>query len=137
MLTGNCPCTVFPLTVNCRLPVGVGLEELMWVLKPVRKRRSVIVYSPIINPPPPPVAGAVIVMPELWPRSKEFVAVNVPPPVKVISRKEHHVNVPLLVLDTVAIDPTVLVAKPISLPDAPVMLRAPVIVRVTGDGKRI
>lgn len=91
----------------------------------------------MIPRPPPPVAGAVIVMPVLPPRSSELLAANVAPPVKVTRWKAAHAIVGAFEATLM-----VVIAAPLAEPneigkaDVPVKVSV-VIVLVTDNGKTI
>ena len=71
---------------------------------------------------PPPVDGAVIVMPELPPRSRVLVAVG--EPVNTVSRMAHHMQVEPAVIAKVPVDPVTSDAMPMGLLAVPVQVLA-------------
>ena len=80
----------------------------------------------------PPPDGPVIVIPDVPPTLKEFVAVNVPPPAKVILAMAAHAIDPLFADDTVAEPPDELCKTRLALKADPAQLMAFVTVSALG-----
>lgn len=98
-----------------------------------RSRRSS--QPPIIPPPLPPVVGAMIVIPELCPRLRLLVAVNVAPPENVISDiAAHDIVGDPEATEIVAEVPWAFDAKPIAAELVPTQVKALVIVVVVEEG---